>query len=422
MGKKSHCPSSLEDQPVWAREDAFLTKPASRTGGGFGFFDRKGRRHEAEDVQQLAEKIRTSREGVDLVWTPDGDRLLVPEALPELDRALRQRQRRGAERDISDGFRMGLVFGLVLLWTLVAGWRSSGGRIEVVLSQQLTGVAALLLLIFGLLPLYEGWKTKRQLTRVGSREREEVLADAQFDTWMHHQKVPVTRLLVGLLVLCGVVQILIDRTGLGGEAVHGIKLSILRAGFLKQAGLAYLDQFPDAAARWRIMTTPMLHGNIVHLLMNAAALLYLGRRTESLTRWPHLLIVFLIAMWVGGYTSFFWYPDRPAVGASGGIMGLLGFLLIFESLHAGLVPRLARRRLLAGVVLMGVIGWFGMSFIDNAAHLGGLLAGMVYAGIVFPSSVSFHRPETMSKDRVVGALCGIGLLASGLTAVLKMLG
>jgi len=157
-------------------------------------------------------------------------------------------------------------------------------------------------------------------------------------------------------------------------------------------------------------------------LMNSAGLLYLGRRTESLTRWPHLLIVFFISMWVGGYTSFYGYPNQPAVGASGGIMGLLGFLLVFESLNAKLVPRLARRRLAAGVILMGVIGALGMSFIDNAAHVGGLLAGMVYAGIVFPFSASFKRPETMTKDKVVGVIAGVGILAAALTAIAKMLG
>lgn len=419
MGKKSNA----NDTPqVWARSDAFPAKPSPSNGAEFGFFDAKGREHFAADAEDLAEKIKLSRDGIDLVWTPDEDRQVVPESVPFLHKALRVRQRRGADRDVSDGLRMSAVFGAVMLWTIYAAWTNSGGQIKALYSQQLTGVAALLLLIFGIIPLYEGWKTRRHLRRMANREMVEDLPDAQFDVWMLRQKVPVTYVLVGCILLCGLVQFFVDRSGLLGDGVGGMKLSILKAGLLKQEGVKYLAQFPDALARWRIMTTPMLHGNVVHLLMNAAGLLYLGRRAETLTRWPHLVIVFFISMWVGGYTSFYWYPDRPAVGASGGIMGLLGFLLVFESLNRKLVPRLARRRLAAGVILMGVIGALGMSFVDNAAHVGGLLAGMVYAGIVFPSSASFHRPETLTKDVVVGIIAGIGILASALTAMIKMLG
>lgn len=422
MGETSNADGADQAQPVWARPDAFPVKPSPMNGAGFGFFDAKGKLHEAADAEDLAEKIKASREGVELVWTPVNDRLVVPESVESCHKALRIRQRRGADRDISDGVRMSLVFGAVMLYTLFAAWNNSGGQIEALYSQQLTGVAALLLLIFGFLPMYEGWKTRRHLAKAAHRDMVEDLPDAQFDSWMHRQKVPVTYGLLGCILLCGVVQFLVDRTSMGAAGLGGFKLSILRAGLLKQEGLNFLAQFPDATARWRIFTTPMLHGNIVHLLMNAAGLLYLGRRTETLTRWPHLLIVFFVSMWVGGYASFYWYPNKVAVGASGGIMGLLGFLLIFESLNAKLVPRLARRRLVAGVVLMGVMGWLGMSFIDNAAHVGGLLAGMGYAATVFPSSVSFSRPKTMTKDVVVGLIAGGGILAAALTATIKMLG
>ena len=427
MGNHSNVDDSSQAdiQPpfqVWARSDAFPAKPSPSDGAEFGFFDSKGREHFAPDAEVLAAKVKASRDGIDLVWTPDNERLVVPESVSFLHKSLRARQRRGADRDISDGLRMSAVFGAVMLWTLYAAWTNSGGQIKALYSQQLTGIAALLLLIFGLIPIYEGWKTRRHLRRMANRDMVEDLPDAQFDVWMHRQKVPVTYFLVGSILLCGLVQFLVDRGGLGGGPIGGFKLSILRAGLLKQEGLQFLAQFPDALDRWRIMTTPMLHGNIVHLLMNAAGLLYLGRRTETLTRWPHLVIVFFISMWVGGYTSFYWYPDRPAVGASGGIMGLLGFLFVFESLHRTLVPRLARKRLSAGLILMAVIGALGVSFVDNAAHVGGLLAGMVYAGIVFPSSPSFHRPKTLTKDVVVGSIAGVGIFASALTAIIKMLG
>lgn len=399
------------DVPVWALPDAFPSKPE---GADFGYVDPKGNLHPATCAEDLVQKVGGSRDGIDLVWTPDDDQMVVPEQVSVLHKPLRARLKRRAELDCSDGLRMGLVFGVIMLWTLYAAWSNSGGEMSALYSHQLTGLAALLLFMFGLLPLYEGLKMRRHLLKTEASDLVDEVPDAQFDSWLHRQKVPVTYFLLACLLLCGLVQVYLD----WGSAEF--KESIIQAGLLKTAALNYPQQ-ADGAAWWRMFTAPMLHGNAIHFLMNAGGILYLGRRTETLARWPHLLMVYLGSMWVGGLASFYWIPDKVAVGASGGLMGLLGFMLVFELLHPRLVPKPARRRLLAGVVLMVVIGFLGMSFIDNAAHAGGLLAGMGYAGIVFPASASFRRPETMKRDRVVGIFSGVGIFAAAITAVLKML-
>ncbi|MCP5538346.1 MAG: rhomboid family intramembrane serine protease [Akkermansiaceae bacterium] len=400
------------DVPVWARPDAFPEKPAS--DDAYGYFDLKGVLHTAKDVEQLVEKAGKSRDGIDLVWTPGTDRLLVPEEVPALHKALRTRKAKHAEQDLSDGKRMGLVFGAITLWTIYAAWRNGGGKIESLYTHQLTGLAAMLLFMFGLLPLYEGWKVKRHLARTKPSDLADEIPDARFDTWLHRQKIPVTWFLLGCLLVCGLVQLYYD----WGKAQF--EASVIQAGLLKQVALEHPEQ-TDGGAWWRMLTAPMLHGNVIHFLMNAGGILYLGRRTETLARWPHLLIVFAASAWVGGLATFYWIPDKIAVGASGGLMGLLGFMLMFEILHARLVPKPARRRLLAGVVMMAVIGFLGMSFIDNAAHAGGLLAGIAYAAVVFPATASMHRPEAMKRDVVVGAIAGAVLIMAVLMTCLKVL-
>jgi membrane associated rhomboid family serine protease len=130
-------------------------------------------------------------------------------------------------------------------------------------------------------------------------------------------------------------------------------------------------------------------------------------------------LVFLLAAAVGNEASL-WLLDKPSVGASGGLLGWLGFLLVFESLHSRLVPRSARRRLLAGVFLTALIGLVGYQFIDNAAHAGGLLAGMLYAVIVFPSSSSAMRPGTNKTDLVAGGLAFLVLALCCCLAVWKI--
>lgn len=400
-----------DEVPAWARDDAFPLKPDTAE---YGVIDAKGAVHHAADARDLAEKVGGLRSGVDLVWTPEHPRLVVPEAVPALRQVLRQRQAKFADQDARDGQRMSLVFGAAVLWTGYAAWSNYGRNWHALYSSQLTGLAALLLLMFGLLPLYESWKTRRKLAKTEPSDLAEEIPEAQFDAWLQRRKVPVTYFLLACLIAVGLAQLFID------WGSTGMKPSILRVGLLKMKALSY-PEVADGAAQWRLFTAPLLHGNIVHLLMNAGGILYLGRRTETLARWPHLLIVFAMASWIGGLASFYWLPQSPAVGSSGGLMGLLGFMLVFEKMHTRLVPRPAQRRLLAGIFLMVVIGFLGMSFIDNAAHAGGLLAGMAYAAIVFPRSSSFHRPNAMTRDKWVGALVGVLILGTTSFAIYHVL-
>lgn len=400
-------------QPVWSQPGALPRKPDG--AAAFGFSDHKGRQHTAGTLGELVEKAGKSREGVALVWLPGHGHTVVPEEVPELHKVLRDRRGKFAERDVSDGIRMGLVFGAALLWALFSAWNNHGKNLEALYSSQLVGLAALLLLVFGALPLYEGWKARRMLARTTAADMADEVPEARFDAWLERCPIPVTWFLLAGLLFVGLVQLYVDR-GSGG-----ITESIRQAGQLKGKAASFPGT-GDAHAWWRVLTAGTLHGNPIHFLMNAAGILYLGRRTEALARWPHLLIVFVAAMWTGGIASARLMPNDPAVGASGGLMGLLGFMLVFESLHSRLVPRPARRRLLAGLVLMGAMGLLGMSFIDNAAHAGGLLAGAAYAAVVFPPSSSAGRPRAEARDKVAGTAAGLVFLATCVFSAAKILG
>ena len=402
-----------EGKPVWARSDALPVK--SSEADAYGFLNQKGVEHGADSLASLVEAGEKSRDGIKLVWTPESEHMVVPEEVPELRKILRDRWARFAARDIQDGLRLGAVFGLMLAWTLYVAWHNGGKNLEALYSHQLSGLAALLLFIFGLLPLYEGWKMRRFLARTKLDDMVSEIPEARFDIWMERQKTPITWFLLGGLLLVGLIQFWIDY---GGD---GIAVSIQEAGQLKRQASNF-PHIDDARAWWRLLTAGVLHGNPIHFLMNAAGIFYLGRRAEVLVRWPHLLIVFVVAVWTGGLASASWMPEYPAVGASGGLMGLLGLLLVFESLHRKLVPRLARRRLLAGLVLMVLMGFLGMSFIDNAAHAGGLLAGMVYAVIVFPPSATLDRLRVDGRDKLVGSIAGGAFLAICIFAIVKIVG
>lgn len=396
--------------PVWGRPDAF--PPALP---GWGWVGLKGATHPCASLDELIEAIRDDKDGiVALVWSPSNPRMVLPEELPEAADAVIASRKRRAGADLADALDRLKWFGLIMAglaiylfyqgWALAPAIAFPGERlafgIKAVTSSMSMGIAVLMFLIFAFIPWYQSIKRLRELSRWTLEDIESAVPVLRFETWLDLQKSPVTRLLLGLIVIVGAGQLL------PGD-------SVAAAGLVKTS--YYLGEW------WRLFTAPLLHGNLIHFLMNSAALLYLGKRLEVFAGWPHLPLVFLFASCVGGEASARWLA-APSIGASGGLMGWLGFLLVFESLHGKLVPRSARKRLLAGVLITALIGVLGYRFIDNAAHAGGLLAGMLYALIVFPKSSSVLRPRSTLVDRIAGAAALIAIAAAALYAVSRMAG
>jgi membrane associated rhomboid family serine protease len=225
--------------------------------------------------------------------------------------------------------------------------------------------------------------------------------EARFDLWLEQQKTPCTLVLAGLLVLLGAGQLIAEGSGIGA------------AGFDKTRYVL--------GEKWRLFTGAFLHGNLIHFILNASALWYLGRRVEILARWPHLAGVFFLSILGAGWASLVWKPLQISVGISGAVCGLLGFLLVFETLHCGLVPRPARRRLAAILISLVGIGILGFRFIDNAAHFGGLATGAAYALVVFPKSSSLRRPVILWQDRLIGGVALLLIFGSAVGALAAML-
>jgi membrane associated rhomboid family serine protease len=410
--------------PVWAREDAFPEAP-----DGWGWIDAKKKPHACDSLESLAAAIRDDRDAsVTLVWAPGHTRMILPEELNGMGDALRTARARWSRDDLDDAAHKLRWFGTILLGLsayvfygglVLAGNLAAQSGTTVGFPQRLKfaaravfdstscGLALLMFLIFAFIPWYQARKRRTELAGWTEAGIADFIPALRFETWLDRQKAPLTKVFLGLNALVAVAQILggLDTAGWGSLIHHWSGTSA--AGLVKER---YLH-----GEWWRLFTAPFLHGNVVHFLMNAAALAYLGKRVEVFARWPHLPLVFLFAACVGGEASARFLP-APSVGASGGLMGWLGFLLVFETLHGRLVPRQARRRLAAGVLLTALIGLVGYRFLDNAAHAGGLVAGMLYAAMVFPASSSPVRPRSTITDRVAGAAALAVLTAAALFA------
>jgi membrane associated rhomboid family serine protease len=138
---------------------------------------------------------------------------------------------------------------------------------------------------------------------------------------------------------------------------------------------------------WRVFTALFLHANLLHLGMNGAGLWLFGSAVEkTIGRWRFLLI-FLLAGALGNLVSASMARYDLSVGASGGIFGVIGaYAVATWQLRSPLYHTL-RRRLLLFLALMVTldfsIGWLEPR-IDDLAHVGGFVAGIMITLLLYP--------------------------------------
>ncbi len=163
---------------------------------------------------------------------------------------------------------------------------------------------------------------------------------------------------------------------------QGIGPSIVSAGLIK-------DLF-RAGEWWRMITGIFVHGGMLHFFFNMSALTALGRQLEILGRRAVLFAVFLFSGLVGSVFSIVFMPDANSVGASGGLLGMIGFLAVLGIKRRKLLPPDYVKSILISTGLIGSMGILGYQLIDNAAHLGGFLTGAALAMLWVP-----NRPKRL---------------------------
>jgi membrane associated rhomboid family serine protease len=137
---------------------------------------------------------------------------------------------------------------------------------------------------------------------------------------------------------------------------------------------------------WRLLTCVFVHGYLLHIAFNMWCLWNLGELSESLYgRWTYAA-VYLISGLGASLASIAWRPGGSSVGASGAIFGLAGALIAAFKLGEFSVPRSALsgtlRSLMVFVVFNLVLGARPGSATDNAAHIGGLVTGLILGALI----------------------------------------
>lgn len=204
-------------------------------------------------------------------------------------------------------------------------------------------------------------------------------------------------ILIACLVAVSLCQFAVDG---GSSILFGGENSILLAGFDKQA-------FANGEY-WRLLTGAALHGGLVHLFFNCYALYVLGKLIEVLSNRAHLAIVFLLSVIGGSALSYIFMPEGISVGASGGIVGFLGYMAAYGFIRRKLLPPSFLKSMLFNIGFIALYGIALHSYIDNFGHLGGLLVGIIYGFLQIPKDL-YKDPRKVSKTTDFIGVAALGI-------------
>ncbi len=193
----------------------------------------------------------------------------------------------------------------------------------------------------------------------------------------------ITRALIVLNVLAFLWEIRVT----GGGVISGRIFSgtAIDAGLLSPNDVLVNHQY------YRIFTSAFLHGSIAHIGLNMLSLYWLGRFIElALGSW-RTLVVYLVALFVSGWSVvLFSPPNAETLGASGAIFGLFGALFAVGLKLGRRGNELVRANL--GILVLNLIWSFAFPGISWQAHVGGLIAGFVFTFLIFwPPKPVFTR-------------------------------
>jgi membrane associated rhomboid family serine protease len=155
---------------------------------------------------------------------------------------------------------------------------------------------------------------------------------------------------------------------------------------------------------WRLISAIFMHGGVIHLAMNVGFFWQTGTAMEeNYGTWRIVVIYFLSG--IGGFMFGNTVNNNaPTVGASGSIFGILGVVLLDLLLNFKLVQK--RWKELGRMILMiiGSLAFGLLPLIDNFAHLGGFVIGVI-SGLLLIPSITFGKWDARLKTAMrIGSL------------------
>ena len=150
---------------------------------------------------------------------------------------------------------------------------------------------------------------------------------------------------------------------------------------------------------WRFFTCTFLHGGLMHLFLNLGGLYIFGQELESIYGRVKFLFICLLTSW-GAILASYKFSAGTAIGASGVVFGIIGCLISFYFTQKGKVTGADYKfKSMYTLVIINLILGFMMPRIDNSAHIGGILTGLLSGWLLSPK-YEIKKDEELQKLKV----------------------
>jgi membrane associated rhomboid family serine protease len=240
-------------------------------------------------------------------------------------------------------------------------------------------------------------------------------ASRTLSRWMP-QTSPVTYAMLAICCVMYALSFVITMKFTQGEGAGGGWMNIggiaIRESVRLGASLPWAG-FPGIAGNfsqpWRLITAIFLHASLIHIGFNMWVLMDVGPMVEELYGSARYLFLFVVTG-ICGYILSSSMSDRPSVGASGALLGIVGVLLAATTGRKSMAAQALRSSLIRWLIYLAVLGFLTRGMTDNYAHIGGLASGYLL-GRLMPD----RAPADMSERRLanfLGWAAGIAVAVS----------
>ncbi len=137
---------------------------------------------------------------------------------------------------------------------------------------------------------------------------------------------------------------------------------------------------------YRLLTSMFLHSDLEHLLNNMIVAFFVGDNLERAAGKLKYLLIYFGSGMIAGITSISYNMIEEenvySIGASGAIFGIVGAMTYIIIVNRGRLEDLSGRQ----IILFAAISLYGgiaASQIDNAAHVGGFIGGILLAILMY---------------------------------------
>ncbi len=219
------------------------------------------------------------------------------------------------------------------------------------------GQLRIVLLLFSLPPFARTIQKLIQLKNLERGNEHTLLENVQFHYWLNQGSFQIVWLLPVILAICFV-----------GQLIAGYEDAIALFGLVKP--------IEDGSSLYRLISAAFIHGSIMHVFFNASFLLSISSTFLKMASYGRLMLTFLVTAVIGSLFSLLLYPETTSVGASGGILGVYGFILAIALKNKDIIPSDFKLGLFINIGFIAILGLGAIEIIDNGAHLGGFLGGL----------------------------------------------